>query len=328
MGESAGESRRSDDRLREMLSRLVESGETGLVVRDSEFVGGRGRLLRFLEAALRLAPDVFYVLFVEPQVLDREVCSALSRLCCSVQLRLDSSADRRLLSRRVEILNRSGLVFGFDMDISCGRGDTVRLFRDRLDFAAGCHPNHIDFPQLERGALPSATPSYSARDIRLAAECAFACSVFYSAGRAVPWFLGALRPLRISPARFFSDFAEWLRCNNCSAASGFDPFGVPHEEVERMQLAFLQIKYEEKNAAHIFPVVREIVRLDGAFSRLAGEGVESELELDFSPDDLCSPGALDVAALADSVCMERCRVRVFSALDGDGQEFPDYRILG
>lgn len=308
------------------LRGIAAKGVTQLTVHDPAITSSRDKFLVFLEEAYRDAPDMFYTFFLEPRVIERTVCSSLSKLFCSVQFPFRQANDKRSVQKSVELLNQNNIVFGIDLFFADEADDTIRLFRERLDIVVNFYPNHIDFPQIEAAEL-SSTAGFSTKDIRSASECAFACSVFYSAGRAVPWFLCVLKPLRMNPSKFFADFAEWLRCNNSSAATGFDPYGTAHTDLERMQLLFLQLKYEEKEVAHLFLVVREVVRLNGAFSRLVGEGQESELELEFCPDDLLSPCAMDVARFADTVCMEHCRVRVFVATNPDGTEYPDYKVL-
>ncbi|MDE5580421.1 MAG: hypothetical protein K2I95_03265, partial [Treponemataceae bacterium] len=94
------------------------------------------------------------------------------------------------------------------------------------------------------------------------------------------------------------------------------------KEIEKMQLLFLEEKYDEKNLRHVFPAVRDVVLLNGAFSRLAGEGEECSLELSFNPDDLLSPAAMDLPAFCENICMEECRVKIFA-----GNEGPDYKIF-
>ena len=113
-------------------------------------------------------------------------------------------------------MNEAGLVFGFHLTYATVPGDSQKLFMERLDFAVQQYPNHIDFPQTENGAdgdslyEAKVTGTFSANDIRYCRDTAFACRTFYTAGRAVPWFLSILKPLRIYPSRFFSDFASIL----------------------------------------------------------------------------------------------------------------------
>ena len=308
------------------LSKLPELGVTSLRVDDDAITGSKNSFLFFLKQAVEKAPEVFYTFYVDYGVFDKEICAFLTELSVSLQIVLTekSLADSKNFQRKIELLNRNGVVFGFDLTFGYER-DNIKSFRNRLNFALEQYPNHMDFPQLEQ--LPVHTKFFSPHDIDTAGNCCFACAVFYTAGRAVPWFLSVLRPLRVNPFKFFCDFAEWLQCNNCHRQTGFDAFAVPHKEIEKMQLLFLQLKYEEKNLLYLFPAVREIVRFNGAFARLVGEGEESSLELDFHPDDLSSPYASDIVAFTDTVCMEHCRVKMYEAKDRDGSEYPDYRVL-
>jgi hypothetical protein len=168
---------------------------------------------------------------------------------------------------------------------------------------------------------PKVTGTFSAQDIRWCRDTAFACRTFYTAGRAVPWFLSILKPLRIYPSRFFSDFAEWQRVNNCSYKSGFNPEGENHKSIEKMQLLFLDEKYEEKHCHSLISLMHDIVKINGAMSRLAGEGEESLITTSYNPDDLLSEEACDLTAFAENVCMEECKVKIFS-----NGEYPDYEI--
>ncbi len=231
--------------------------------------------------------------------------------------------DKKLFSKKAALLNGANLVFGFLADFAISPNDSIKFFRERLDFAMTLYPNHVEFPQLySDGREEKRTATFSSQDISYAQRLAFAAEIFYSQGRAVPWFNSVLKPLKISPSKFFSDFAEWQICNNCGFKAREKMVELPHREIEKMQLYFLEEKYDEKNLRHIFPAVRAAVLLNGAFSRLDGEGEESVLELSFSPDDLLSPAALDLTSFCENVCMEKCRVKIFA-----GEEGPEYKIF-
>ena len=89
-----------------------------------------------------------------------------------------------------------------------------------------------------------------------------------------------------------------------------------------MQLLFLDEKYEEKNCHSLISLMHDIVQLNGAMSRLAGEGEESSLVTSYNPDDLLSEEALDLASFAENVCMEECKVKIFA-----GDYGPDYEVI-
>lgn len=233
------------------------------------------------------------------------------------------SFDKKLFSKKAALLNDADLVFGFLADFAISPNDSIKFFRERLDFAITLYPNHIEFPQIYSAEREErCTATFSSQDISYAQRLAFAAEIFYSCGRAVPWFNSVLKPLKISPSNFFSDFAEWQICNNCGFKSREKVAAFSHKEIEKMQLLFLEEKYDEKKLRHVFPAVRDAVLLNGAFSRLAGEGEECSLELSFNPDDLLSPAAMDLPAFCENICMEKCRVKIFA-----GDEGPDYKVF-
>ncbi len=321
------------EELERRLHEFAQKGITELVVHDPALSRDRGRLLHFIQAVENHAPDLYVTLPVEAPVLDKDVCRAAQNIFCSLDIPLCGESrktehgaiyllDKKVYAKKADMLNAAGLVFGFDMDWAAVPGDSLKLFRERLDFALSLYPNHIDFVQLEGGDEVRPTGTFSSQDIKYARDLAFACKTFYCCGRAVPWFLPVLAPLKIQSSRFLADFAEWQRCNNCSSASGFDPAQAPHEDIERMQLSFLGMKYEEKHKEPLFQVARDIVRLNGAFARCTGEGEECELAVSYSPDDLLSPESLHLTSFAENVLLEPCRVKVFCGADG-----PDYRII-
>ncbi len=318
-----------DSILRE-LPTFRERGITELALHDKKISSDKNAIATICRAVQKIYPDLFLLISVQPQVIDRSLVEIFQSVCCSLEIPMRGTEkggallfDRKLYSSRADLLNRESLVFGFDLEYGLQGGDSFKSFRDRLDFAMKLYPNHIDFAQLEgKMELPKSTGTYSSKDLEYSREMAFACQTFYSEGRAVPWFNSAIRELHISPSAFFSDFSEWQRCNNCSLDSDFRPSAASHAEIEKMQLNFLKQKYAEKHKPMLFDAVSDLVRLNGAFSRAAAEGEETILELSYNPDDLLSPDSENLARFADSVPMESSRVRVFVTDDG-----PDYRIL-
>ena len=342
----------SSDELESSLKTFSSKGIYELFVNDEALANDKRRLLHFLTAVKSDAGDIFLSIKVNSSVIDNEVCKKCAEVNCSLEIPFvvkkndekktekaagkESKAnnkggdaflfDKKLLAKKCAVLNEEGLVFGFQIFYADFEGDTLKAFCDRLDFALSQFPNHIDFPQTEDVSFASnarASGVFSGGDIRFARNIAFACRTFYSSGRAVPWFNAVLRPLRIKPSKFFADFAEWQRVNNCDFKSGFSPEDAKHREIEKMQLLFLQMKYEEKGVSALLPVVKDIVRINGALSRLVFEGEESEIALQYSPDDLFGPECMDIERFANTVCMESSRVRIFD----NGCE-PDYEIVG
>ena len=316
--------------LESQIASLSQKGITELSVTDEKVAHDKNKLLRLMKLIAQHAPEVFVSFLVDASLIDREVISAAQNIFCSFDIPLECSEkgghllfDKKFYANKARLLNESGLVFGFHLTYAATSGDSLKLFSERLDFAVQQYPNHIEFPQIMNTELepPKVTGTFSAQDIRWCRDTAFACRTFYTAGRAVPWFLSILKPLRIYPSRFFSDFAEWQRVNNCSYKSGFNPEGENHKSIEKMQLLFLDEKYEEKHCHSLISLMHDIVKINGAMSRLAGEGEETTITTSYNPDDLLSEEAFDLTAFAENVCMEECKVKIFS-----NGEYPDYEI--
>lgn len=323
------------EQIEKELETFSQKGITEFTLQDEKILNHKGKLLKFLEAFQKKCPDVFLTLPLNPDVLDLDVCKLCSNLYCTLELPLKGISkngtylfDKKFYSRRAETLNNMGLVFGFDMDFAVTSGDSVKLFRDRLDFALSLYPNHIDFPQLENlfGKTlnpPKPSQTFSTQDISMMKELAYACETFYSYGRAVPWFLLALKPLKMNASKFFQDFGEWQKVNNCGLDSRWNAAKATHEEIEKMQLTFLKFKLEEKNKIQLFQALNDIVRLNGAYSRcFASEAEKIDLDLNYNPEDLMSGETLNLASFVDNVTMEKCRVRIFSDENG-----VDYKII-
>ena len=318
--------------LESQIATLQEKGITEFSIHDEAVSKDKRRVLKLINLIAQQAPDLFISILANASIIDREIAAAATQIFCSFDIPLEVQSkgdkllfDKKFYSGKARLLNDFGLVFGFLLTYAQTQDDTLKLFMDRLDFAVQQYPNHLDFAQTmnaEEEKTAHVTGIFSAQDIRYARDLSFACRSFYSSGRAVPWFLSVLKPLRIYPSRFFADFAEWQRCNNCDYKSGFVPEAAPHKEIEKMQLLFLEQKYEEKGQHSLIPLVHDIVSLNGAMSRLAGEGEESIIVTSYNPDDLLSEEAMNLVAFCENVCMEECRVRIFAGEDG-----PDYEVL-
>lgn len=334
------------------------------------------KLLEYIKrVSAENSEDILYEFEVPSALIDKETVLAFSALYCSLDVAVtdelcsgDDAGKNKAFVRKCALLNDTGLVFGFVFDAaraqellqgarsepgmkSAGGSKnlsqkaplSIKKIRSLVDFMLEQYPNHV---QLEcDGLRPSAV--LSTQDIKTVRAFFYAVETFYTYGRAVPWFLTVLEPLKIRPSVFLSDFAEWQRCNNCgvgegsssavgagahtvqrsgekvasraTAGSGFSAENAPHTEIEKMLLNFVKLKYEEKKLPYVYPAAEDMIRLHGAFSRAAAEQTETVLDLSYTPDDLFSPYAQDLRLFASEVCMESCTVKVFS-----GREGPDF----
>lgn len=330
----------SHENLESELKTFSQKKITELYVHDQKIANDKKLLIHFLQAAIRDIPNVYISLKVNIQLIDSQVLDLLSGLFCSLEIPMVESAgknlnldaknvflfDKKLYSKKAALLNNDGFVFGFDLYFACSTGDSFKKFRERIDFALTLYPNHIDFPQIEKAAfLPTeekCTSTYSSQDIEYSRRIALSTKIFYTNGRAVPWFNSVIQSLKILPSKFFSDFAEWLECNNVDLKNSTQVENLTQKEIEKMQLLFLEMKFEEKGKEHLFVIVKDIVSIYGAFSRIDLEGEETILHLSFNPEDLLSPVSLNLSSFADNVCMEENTIKIFA-----GKDCPEYKFV-
>lgn len=322
--------------LENQLKQFSSKGITELILHDSAISGDKKRLLHFLKTVEQDSPELFVSFTVDARVLDNEICAQCRRLNCSIDIpfvaqeksdsKLNFFFDKKFYAKRAVMLNNAGLVFGINLFFANLREDSFRAFKERLDFSVAQYPNHINFPQIEDSKIAKTvqnSSTFNSEDIRRAKNIAFSCKTFYSAGRAVTWFNSVIKALRITPSEFFSDFAEWQHCCNCDMASGFVPEDASHHEIEKMQLTFLQEKFEEKKKSHLILAVNDIVCMNGALSRLVSDGIESVLETEYNPEDIFGPESMDIESFVNNLCQEHCTVKIFTNENGE----PDFKIL-
>ena len=224
------------DDLEKSLKDFSKNRITELTVQDENFAKDKKKILHFLKKVSSDAPDLFVSFKIFPECIDSEILDECQNVNCSLEIPLffNDKKTEKFISKKVNLLNNSGVVFGFDLTFAEKPSDSLKAFKERLDFAVESFSNHIDFPQTESAELfetSRVSSSFSACDIRLARNISFAARTFYSSGRAVSWFNYVLKPLKIRPSAFFQDFFEWQKCNNSDFKSGFVPESGMHQEI-------------------------------------------------------------------------------------------------
>lgn len=339
------------DRLERELRRFVEMGIERVFVLDPTYNGSRERSLETLALIEREAPEIHFNFEVRAELLDRELAAAFSRIPCSLQIGLQSTnpealrlvnrpSDMKVFAKKISLLNDSGVIFGLDLMYGLP-GDSLSSFRASLDFAIDLYPNNLELFRLSvlpgtvlseeaasLGVEFSPEPPYHVRanrtfpavDLERAAALARATDVFYTQGRAVPWFLSILHPLKLKPSRFLSDFAAFLDAASTvgrfAFLAGSERRDLAHAEAELLQLAFIEEKYADKGFSWAWPAARDVVALNGAWTRAMAEGEKTRLELSYEPDDLFGPDAMDIASFAENAYMETCRIMVLPGPEG------------
>ncbi|MFZ4616133.1 MAG: B12-binding domain-containing radical SAM protein [Rectinemataceae bacterium] len=319
------------ERLGEELRHFVKSGVRRIFVLDPTFDWNRKRALELLGLFAQLGKGISFRVEARAELLDRALAKAFAAIDISIQIGLQS-AQREVLERvgrpgfdpeafagKLALLDAEGVTWGLDLMYGLP-GDDLPGFRKSIDYALGLQPNHLDiFPlavlpgtelannceefgmRVQEGAphLLVASASFPESDMARAAGLAAACDLFYTRGRAVSWFLRVLAPLRTRPATFLARFAEWSQ-----GRKGGD--GNP----EPLQLAFVELEYTGRGKASLLPLVRDIIRFEGAWGRAIAEGQSTDLELSYDAELLLHPPCPDLAGLARLASRRLSRVRV------------------
>lgn len=302
------------------IEKIQNEKITEISIHDEENSKNKNQILQLLRLFSTKLSNVYVNLLIDASAIDKEIVELASQTFCSFDIPLTCSEkngkilfDKKFYAKKAKLLNDYGIVFGFYLTYALSPYDSLKFYLERLDFAVNQYPNHLDFPQTESNFSlePKVSGNFSAKDIRYARDISFSCRTFYTEGRAVTWFLSVLKPLKIYPSKFFADFSEWQRCNNCDFKSGFVPENESHKSIEKMQLLFLDEKYEEKSRKDLITLVHDVVKLNGAMSRLTGENEESEIELSYNPDDLLSEEIMNLSEFLENVCMTNCKVKIY-----------------
>ena len=187
------------------------------------------------------------------------------------------------------------------------------------------------------------TPGFSKADMGSASKIAAACNVFYNQGRAVPWFTSLMKALQIKPSKFFKDFIAWYESEKCNFApkngkklsiEELSLACVSHKEVEKLQLDFLRDYLDGGSSSgktgkvdgnssgktgkkqYLLPTVENIIKFNGAISRVTADGTKEKLSLAFHPDDLASPYAADMVFFAKNCGRFGCEVAIEMGIQG------------
>lgn len=318
------------ERLSRELDIFAGSGVARVFVLDPTFNIQSARTLSLLRLFAEKGPGINWYFEIRAELLDRAQARAFADIPCSLQIGLQSSQpevlakigrdiDRKKFAAKVGLLNESGAVFGFDLIYGLP-GDSLGGFRESLDFALSLAPNHLDiFPLAvlpgtvlhdQRGDfglvcgdeppyLLRSHPSFPADDMEAARKLAQACRIFYSEGRAVPWFKAVLKPLHMAPSAFLAGF------------KGTESSVVPgHRQIEALQCGYLSELYESRGKIRLLPAALDLVRYYGAWSRAFAEGETSRFGLSYSLPSVESAEMLDIENFVSHSALRPCSIEV------------------
>ncbi len=329
-----------EERLAAELSLFKAAGVKSAFVLDPTFNADKERARRLLDLIAKEAPDIHFHFEVRAESLDRGLAKRFARIGASLQIGLQTARpeiaervgrpfDRGLFASKVGLLNEEGAVFGLDLMYGLP-GDDLGGFRQSLDFALSLYPNNLDMFRLavlpgtalfEEAAafgldfdadapyLVRSTPTFPARDLDKARLLSEAADLFYNRGRAVPWFNQVLHPLSEKPSFFLEGFAAFAR--SVRAPDKRDPVGV-----ERLQLEYLDKRYESAGLEYLLPAVWDVVRFNGAYARALAEGIETTIDFNFDPNEVLDPDASDLETFVSLADRRGGRYRVVCGSDG------------
>jgi hypothetical protein len=299
----------------------------------------------------KITPNTFYYFEARAEFIDRQIAKAFTKLPCAVQFGLQSSNEavlknvnrsfnRAQFTKNINILNEEGVIFGFDLIYGLP-GDNLAGFCNSIDFALNLMPNNLELFCLS--VLPGTdlfdsakgfglvyeekapyhvieTPGFSKDDMKKAAKVSAACNVFYNKGRAVPWFASLMKALQLKPSKFFMDFEKWYSkkgdietlATNCTS----------HKDVEKIQLDFLGEYLSGGKKQYLLSAIENIIKFNGAISRVTADGTKENLKLAYHPDDLASPYTMDMVFFAKNCDRFSCDVAM-----GMGSQGLEWKVL-
>ena len=275
------------ERLEQELAYLVERGASQIFALDSTFNTDKKRAKHLLRLIRDRAPGVHFHFEVRHELLDKEQAALFAGLTCSVQIGLQSadpavaggvgrSFNRDDFTSKVMLLNNSGATFGFDLIYGLP-DDSFAKFREGLNFALSLYPNHLDIFPL--AVLPGTKVAHKAAGIGMrhlpeppytllesasfplaemekARQLGGASDIFYSRGKAVAWFNGVARGLKLKPVELLELFADWLQRRIGRMP---DEAELDDQQIWQLQRRFLTGLCEQRKAQKLLPAALDCV---------------------------------------------------------------------
>ena len=332
-------------RLTKELELFAAKKIAQVFVLDPTYNADKKRAVSMLAQISEKAPGMFFYFEARAEFIDRELARAFTKIPCSLQIGLQS-ANEEVLSlvhrtmnkkqfvKNIGILNEEGVNFGFDLIYGLP-GDSLNGFRQSIDFAVSLYPNNIELFCLS--VLPGTdlyersselhlsfqseppyhvqkTNLFTEQDLHRAATLAQSCSLFYSQGRAVPWFVAVTAPLHIKPSVFFSDFILFCESKGIMLEEACVSLSV--KKIEELQIAFIREKYIQKKLDRMVAAAIDCILLNNALSQTTADGTEMTVQLHYHPDDLLSEYASDISFFATNARPFPCRVETFVGKSG------------
>ena len=328
------------ERIKAELELFAKKKVPQVFVLDPTYNVNKKRAVELLRLIAKKTPDTFYYFEARAELMDRELAREFTRIPCALQIGLQSANeqtlklvnrpfDKKKFCKGLSILNEEGVTFGLDLIFGLP-GESFGSFRDGIDFAISQYPNNLEifclsvlpgtdlFDRAESlGLVWKKEPPYhviktkefTPDDMKRAEKLSKACSYFYNAGRAVPWFNSVCRVLKLKPAKLFELFYnEYSDICEKSCAKGCCE---PHQEIEKIQLAFLQGQFKSKNLLRYYPATEDIVKFYGAISRTTDTRKSEIVTLNYDAEYVASDYASDIRYFTENLRPKKNRIQTF-----------------
>ncbi len=347
------------ERLEKEIELFASKKISQVFVLDPTYNASKERAIKMLKIIEKKAPGMFFYFEARAEFIDRELARAFSRIPCCLQIGLQSAnpdvlknvhrtLDKKLFVKNIGFLNEEGVTFGFDLIYGLP-GDNFQGFKSSIDFALSLYPNNLELFCLS--VLPGTklhddaqrfgmvweneppyhvmrTPQFNEENLAKAKKLAQATNLFYSQGRAVPWFNSVLYPLHEKASVFLWDFSEWLE------KFGFGLIGLEKsnlkkdvcdysaDEIIKLQTEFVRKKYADRHLLKLFDVAQDLIAINGALGKCTFDGSQSVFTTHYHPDDVMSEYGSDLEFFAENAGKQKCRVKVF-----EGKNGADWQVL-
>lgn len=328
------------ERIKAELDLFAKKKIPQVFVLDPTYNVNKKRAVELLRLIAQKTPDTFYYFEARAELMDRELAREFTRIPCALQIGLQSANeqtlklvnrpfDKKKFCKGLSILNEEGITFGLDLIFGLP-GENFGSFRDGIDFAISQYPNNLEifclsvlpgtdlFDRADSfGLVYESEPPYhviktkelSPEDMKRAEKLSKACSYFYNAGRAVPWFNSVCRVLKYKPSRLFELFYDKYSdvCEKGCSMSGHES----HEEIQKIQLEFLQGEFKSKNLMRYYPAAEDIVKFYGAISRTTDTRKSETVTLNYDAEYVASDYASDIRYFTENLRPKKNRIQTF-----------------
>ena len=326
----------SFERIKEELDLFVKNDIKQIFVLDPTYNVDKSRAIKLLDYIRQKAKQIFFHFECRAEFISDELAKAFSKINCSLQIGLQSASEEVLKTvnrnfnkkdfiKKISILNNYGIIFGFDLIYGLPK-DNYEGFKNSIDFAISLYPNHVELFCLS--VLPGTalfddanklnlsyelqppyhvieSDTFSKVEIEKARKISIACNLFYSQGRAVPWFNSLMHLLKMKPSNFFEKFVLFLEDKKL-----LDKEICNHKQIEKLQIEFVNNILKQKNFEKYYLLIKNLIELNGALSRSYSDGENTELSLSYHPDDLMSEYSQDLKFFLSNAQKYSCKVLV------------------